>query len=194
MRLIYSSLVIVLYLGLAGCSGNPAPAPIVKIVSAPTTAPVDINAEYRLDSGDKLRIRVFGENQMSGEYDVGGNGDVGFPLIGNVQARGKTVHEFLDALKDKLKQGYLVDPQVTVDVLNYRPFYILGEVKQPGSYAYVSGMNVVNAVALAGGYTYRAKEELALIKRAKNPNVEEKASSQSQVLPGDVITIPERYF
>jgi protein involved in polysaccharide export with SLBB domain len=191
MRLMY---LIVVLLSLAACGGNTTPTPLAKPIATTASTPIDINAEYRLDSGDKLRIRVFGENQMSGEYDVGGNGDVGFPLIGNVQARGKTVHEFLDALKDKLKQGYLVDPQVTVDVLNYRPFYILGEVKQPGSYAYVSGMNVVNAVALAGGYTYRAKDDIALIKRAKNPSVEEKAGAQSQVLPGDVITIPERYF
>jgi protein involved in polysaccharide export with SLBB domain len=94
-----------------------------------------------------------------------------------------------------LKPDYLKDPRVSVEVLNYRPFYIIGEVKKPGSYAYVSGMTVVNAIALAGGYTYRARENKFLVTRATDPkNIKHPADHDTQVLPGDVIEVPERFF
>lgn len=94
-----------------------------------------------------------------------------------------------------MKPDYLKDPRVSVEVLNYRPFYIIGEVKKPGSYAYVSGMTVVNAIALAGGYTYRARENNILVTRATDPkNIKHPADHDTQVLPGDVIEVPERFF
>lgn len=198
----YTAVLLSLLLLVSACGGYVRPAgtaastPLPVVVAAPGDAPtaVDIASDYQLDTGDRLRVRVFGEEQMTGEYDVDSGGNVTFPLIGIVAVRGQTATAFSDALKEKLKQGFLIDPQLTVDVLNYRPFYIIGEVKQPGSYAYVNGMNVVNAVALAGGFTYRAKEDVALIKRAKNPSAEELGGPQTIVLPGDVIAIPERYF
>ncbi len=150
---------------------------------------------YKLGSGDRVKVTVFGHDDLSGRFLVGGNGDVALPLIGKVRAGGLTVAEFEIRVVDALKPDYLKNPRVSVEVLNYRPFYIIGEVKQPGSYAYVSGMTVVNAIALAGGYTYRARGNNIYVTRATDPkNVKRPADHDTQILPGDVIEVPERYF
>ena len=152
-------------------------------------------AEYRLGAGDRVKVTVFGHTDLSGRFLVGGNGVVALPLIGKVLADGLTVGEFEERVVAALKPDYLKNPRVSVEVLNYRPFYIIGEVKQPGSYAYVSGMTVVNAIALAGGYTYRARENKIYVTRATDPkNVKHPADHDTQILPGDVIEVPERYF
>ena len=151
--------------------------------------------EYRLGTGDQLRVTVFGQEDLSGEFKVGSNGEISLPLIGKVAALGRTLQELELAVIDKLKPDYLRNPQVSIDVLNYRPFYIIGEVKSPGSYPYVGGMRVVNAVAMAGGFTYRARENKLLITRAENPEGEPEIAEQNTlVLPGDVIKVPERFF
>jgi polysaccharide export outer membrane protein len=151
--------------------------------------------EYRSGSGDKLRITVFGHEDLSGEFQVDGSGNISVPLIGNVEAGDKTAQELESAIVYKLRPDYLKNPQVSVEVLNYRPFYILGEVKNPGSYAYVNGMTVVNAIALSGGYTYRGRENEVFIIRANDPErSKEPASHDTIVLPGDVIEVPERFF
>ena len=97
-------------------------------------------------------------------------------------------------IAQKLQDGYLVDPQVSVEVLNYRPFYILGEVKAPGSYQYVNGMNVLNAVALAGGFTYRAKQDEFILQRGGSNTAGSEVGIDAPILPGDVITVQERFF
>lgn len=151
--------------------------------------------DYQLGPGDLLRIVVFGHEDLSGEFEVKGSGHVSLPLIREVKAQGLTLREFEQAVIDALKPDYLLNPRVSVDVLNYRPFYIIGEVKRPGSYPYVNGMTVVNAIALAGGYTYRAKEKEVLITRAGGPgNKQKPADHQTVVLPGDVIEVPERFW
>lgn len=151
--------------------------------------------EYRTGSGDKLRVTVFGHEDLSGEFQVDGSGYIAVPLIGNVEAGDRTAQELESAIVNKLKPDYLKNPRVSVEVLNYRPFYILGEVKNPGSYAYVNGMTVVNAVALSGGYTYRGREDEVLIIRANDPERKKQpASHDTIVLPGDVIEVPERFF
>ncbi len=151
--------------------------------------------EYELGAGDKVKVTVFGHDDLSGKFLVGGNGDVALPLIGKVPAGGLTVTELEARIVDALKPDYLKNPRVSVEVLNYRPFYIIGEVKKPGSYAYVSGMTVVNAIALAGGYTYRARENKIYVTRATDPkNVKRPADHDTQILPGDVIEVPERFF
>ena len=138
---------------------------------------------------------MFGQEDLSGEFKVGSNGEISLPLIGKVAALGRTLQELELAVIDKLKPDYLRNPQVSIDVLNYRPFYIIGEVKSPGSYPYVGGMRVVNAVAMAGGFTYRARENKLLITRAENPEGEPEIAEQNTlVLPGDVIKVPERFF
>lgn len=150
--------------------------------------------DYRLGSGDKLRVIVFGEDDLSGEFDVTGSGMVSLPLIGQVRAQGLTVDEFETAIRKKLLDGYLKNPRVSVEVLNYRPFYIIGEVNEPGQYPYTSGMSVLNAVAVAGGYTYRANEDRVYITRGDGDEQAYAAEQSIKVLPGDVVRVPERFF
>lgn len=157
-------------------------------------APNDI-AAYTLGSGDKIRVTVFGHEDLSGEFEVDGSGTVSLPLIRNVKAEGLTVRELEQTIAERLSPDFLRNPSVSVEVLNYRPFYIYGEVNKPGSYPYVSGMTVVNAVAMAGGFTYRARTGRVRIIRANDASRTPKdADRDTAVLPGDVIEVPERYF
>lgn len=176
---------IALYAGSAWAqvaSGSPAVAP-----STP--------AEYTLGPGDKLRITVHESPDLTGEFLVSGSGVVSMPLIGDVAAGGLTVRQLADAIAAKLTPDYLKNPRVSIEVLNFRPFDILGEVNKPGSYAYRPGMTILNAVAIAGGFTYRANKSTMYIKRGKDPEAqEEEATAETAVLPGDVIRIKERFF
>ncbi len=152
-------------------------------------------AEYVLGTGDKIKMTVYGEDDLSGEYEVGSTGVVAMPLIGEIPASSLTVREFEGAVRTKLSSGYLRDPRVNVQVINYRPFFILGEVAKPGSYPYVNGMTVLNAVALAGGYTYRANSGGVVVVHANDPEkAEQKAKEDATVMPGDIIRVPERFF
>jgi polysaccharide export outer membrane protein len=152
--------------------------------------------EYQLGSGDKVRITVFGEADLSGEYEIDGTGVVAFPLIGEVKAVGGTARDLEKAIAGKLSDGFLKKPTVSVEVLTYRPFFILGEVRRPGSYPYKNGLTVLNAVAMAGGYTYRAKSNRWLVTRGSKKEWQEREISKGDfsVLPGDTIFIPERFF
>jgi polysaccharide export outer membrane protein len=150
---------------------------------------------YRLGTGDKLRLIVFGEDDLGGEYVVDGGGQVRLPLIGQVRAAGLTVREFETEVKGKLDEGYLKDARVSAEVTNYRPFYIIGEVNKAGEYPYVNGMSVLNAVALAGGYTYRASSSYVYVRR--NGSAKElsmRADQTTKIQPGDIIRVPERFF
>ena len=152
-------------------------------------------AAYKLGAGDQIKVTVFGQEDLSGQFLVDGTGIISLPLIGNVRAGNVTTRELEEAIVDKLKPDYLKNPRVSVEVLNYRPFYIIGEVKNPGSYPYVSGMSIVNAVALAGGFTYRAREDRIFITRgADQTRTKQEATRDTVVLPGDVIEVPERFF
>lgn len=154
-----------------------------------------IQASYELGSGDRIKVTVFGHPDLSGEFAIDGSGRVSLPLIKDVQAAGLSVTEFEEAVVAKLSPDYLINPKVSVEVLNYRPIYIIGEVKNPGRYAYVSGMTVLTAVALAGGYTYRAKTTKAFITHARHVSENKQTVDQDAVvLPGDVIEIPEKYW
>lgn len=153
----------------------------------------DVN--YTLGSGDKLRITVFGEETLSGEFLVPGEGKIAFPLIGDVRASGLTVDELQKGIEAKLRDGYLKDPHVSIEVLNYRPFYILGEVMKPGEYPYTNGLTVLNAVATANGFTYRADTHKVYIKRPDSPTEEKMPlTSTTPVHPGDTIRVGERFF
>lgn len=157
------------------------------------TAP--LVAEYRLGAGDKVRVTVYNEDTMSGEYEVDGSGMLSLQLIGSVRVLGMSIPEVTALIVDRLKQGYLQNPSVAIEVLNYRPFYVLGEVKEPGKYPYVSGMTVLNAIALAGGYTYRGKKTYAQVIRADDASkVERRVAPNDIVMPGDIIRVPERIF
>lgn len=159
----------------------------------PGTAPDDTG--YRLGSGDRVHIIVFGQNNLTGDYQVDGSGMLQFPLIGQVHAGGMTAAELQQAIMSKLSPDYIRNPSVSVEVMNYRPFFIVGEVNKAGSYPYVSGMTVLSAVALAGGFTYRAKDNAYKISRIENgQRVTLGANNDTPVFPGDIITIPERFF
>lgn len=185
---------------LAACTDGPrggTPLPAVAAsqgASATPDLPPDAIADYVLGTGDKLRVIVFGEPDLSGEFDVSGSGNVALPLIGQVRAMGLTLSQFEDAAEAKFSEGYLNSPRVSVEVLNYRPFYIYGEVANSGQYPYTSGMTVLNAVAVAGGYTYRANSDRVLITRGDGAEQEYPASQAVKVLPGDIVRIPERFF
>jgi len=150
---------------------------------------------YKLGTGDKVRVTVYGETDLSGEFDVDSSGAVRLPLIGQVAAAGLTVHDFEQRVTAKLAGRYLLNPQVSVEITAYRPFFIIGEVNKPGQYAFVNAMNVVTAVALAGGYTYRADDEDVYIRRnGGSREVERPADETTKIYPGDIIRIGERFF
>jgi protein involved in polysaccharide export with SLBB domain len=150
---------------------------------------------YVLAPGDKLRISVFNENEMSREYEVDSAGKVTLALIGAVQASGRTPSELQEGLREALGKGYLRNPKVSVEVSSYRPFYVIGEVTRAGEYPFKNGMNVISAVAVAGGYSYRANNTTIYIRRADEP-VERayEASNGVMVYPGDIVRVPERFF
>ena len=188
-----------LIIGISGCASSGQSSAASPSSAAPTSTSQQLSKpdpalDYRLGSGDKLRVIVFGEDDLSGEFDVTGSGKVSLPLIGQVQAAGLTLDEFEAEVTRSLKQGYLTNPKVSVEVLNYRPFYIIGEVDKPGQYPYTNGMNVLNAVAVAGGFTYRAREDEVFITRDGEKEKAYAADQAVRVLPGDIVRIPERYF
>ena len=189
--------------GLPGPSVQPSVPPSARLAATqPSSASVAAIAggpqdeSYKLGSGDKLKLVVYGENDLGGEYLVDGAGQVQLPLLGQVPAAGMTVHDFEAAVGGKfVSEGYLKDPRVSVEVENYRPFYIIGEVKSPGQYPYVNGMNALNAVALAGGYTYRADDKDVYIRRNGSSKEQEVPADQTtRINPGDIIRVDERIF
>ena len=154
-----------------------------------------VDTVYKLGSGDKLKITVYEEPDLSGEFEIDGSGVLAMPLVGNINAGGKDIRTLEKKLLEKLSNGYLVNPRISIEIMNFRPFFILGEVNEPGSYPYVSGLTVVNAVALAGGYTHRARTGRVTIIRGKGKNKEEfEAEEDSSVMPGDSIRVSERFF
>ncbi|WP_419319512.1 polysaccharide biosynthesis/export family protein [Caulobacter sp. ErkDOM-E] len=161
----------------------------------PPPAAAAQDGAYLLGSSDKVRVTVYGEPTLSGEFFVTGSGLVSLPLIGEVKAAGLTLSQFQQAVQTSLSDGYLKDPRVSAEVLTFRPFYILGEVSKPGTYPYTSGLTVMNAVATAGGYTYRADKKQVFVKR--NGATEEQKLTLDPtvtVAPGDTIRIGERFF
>ena len=175
-------------------SRSSAASPEASPPAGSEASPISIDA-YRLGAGDKIRVTVFGHEDLSGEFEVDGSGNVSLPLIRNIKAEGQTVGQLEQAIAGRLSPDYLRDPSINVEVLNYRPFFIYGEVNQPGSYPYVNGMKVVNAVAIAGGFTYRARTSKVRIIRGADPSRKpQDADRDTAVLPGDVIEVPERYF
>ena len=180
---------------LAACAGSsgPPPTPPLPPVSGGASADL-VTSSYRLGSGDRVKITVFRHEDLSGEFALDGAGNFAMPLIGEVQAYGLTTRELEARLQQKLQDGYLVEPQVSVEVLNYRPFYILGEVKTPGAYPYVNGMTVLNAVALAGGFSYRAKQSDFLLQRGGSNSGSNEVQGDAALLPGDIVTVQERFF
>jgi polysaccharide export outer membrane protein len=150
---------------------------------------------YRLGSGDKVKITVFHQDDLNGEYTIDGTGNISLPLIGSIAAKNLTVEELDAKLKDMLSPDFLLNPKITIQVLNYRPFYIMGEVASPASYPYVSGMTYLTAVAIAGGFTYRAKKETVFVIHGNDSSQKEtEIKVDMPVIPGDIIRVDERLF
>lgn len=151
-------------------------------------------ADYRLGSGDQLRITVFGETELTGLFQVGSQGTIAYPLVGDVQAAGLTVLEFTENLQVALRE-FVRQPNVSIEVANYRPFFILGEVQRPGTYPYSASLTVLNAVATAGGFTYRANRNRIFIRHAAEPTEHlYPLTITTPVLPGDTVRVGERLF
>lgn len=159
-----------------------------------TTQSQEVTA-YALGSSDRLRVTVFGHPDLSGEFEVDGTGAISMPLIGQIRAIGLSTVEFEKAIAERLSDGYVLNPRVSAEVINYRPFYILGEVGRPGEYPYTSGLTVQNAVAAAGGFTYRANKRVVFIKSIDvDQEIAYDLTPSTVVKPGDTIRIGERIF
>ncbi|WP_213981322.1 polysaccharide biosynthesis/export family protein [Sphingomonas sp. dw_22] len=172
---------------LSACSGQ---APVAGAGSTPPSA-----AAFKLSPGDKLKVVTYGESSLTGDFEISPSGAISFPLIGEIQAAGLQPDDVSHAIEDKLKQGYLLEPKVSTQVLNFRPIYILGEVNKPGEYPYVQGLTIRGAVAKADGFTYRANQKKVFVKRSGEAGeTVYPLTADFAVLPGDTIRFAERYF
>jgi protein involved in polysaccharide export with SLBB domain len=158
------------------------------------TAPANLD-DYRLGAADKVRILVYNEPNLSGEFSVNSGGVLSIPLIGDVVALNRTTTDIRKEIERRLSDGYLRAPQVSIDVLEFRPFYILGEVNKPGDYPYSAGLTVLKAVATANGFTYRADQKHFFLKHpGDTTETKYSVSTDLPLQPGDTIRIAERYF
>jgi protein involved in polysaccharide export with SLBB domain len=188
LKLMLAAALMAIVLSLGGCRKA---APIVAI--SQTAA----DTEYRLASGDKIRVIVFGEETLTGEYVLTSAGNLSFPLVGNIPANNRTVEQLQADLTRALADGYINNPRVSIQVLSFRPFYILGEVNRPGEYPVSTGLTIQQAVAAAGGYTYRANTKRIFLKRANETQerlINLRAQPNLVVRAGDTIRISERHF
>lgn len=153
-------------------------------------------SDYLLGPGDKVQVTVFGHPDLSTQPTVNANGNIAVPLLGQVKATGLTVSDLQLALEKALDKDYVANPRVSIEVITYRPFFILGEVQKPGKYDYIAGINVRMAVAIGGGYTRRALEEPVSILRADREGKQQRLSvtQDSLVLPGDTLEVDRRLF
>lgn len=182
------ALVLLALLTIGACSSVPSAPPEAAQGATPA-------AEYTLGTGDRLRLTVFNEPTLSGEFEIDASGVISIPLIGNIKALGETPRQLEQAISTKLASGYMRDPRVNIEVLKYRPFYIIGEVSKPGEYPYRNGMNLMSAVAVAGGFSYRANDKAVYIRRAgQTQEYSYPAATTTMVYPGDIVRIPERLF
>jgi polysaccharide biosynthesis/export protein len=158
-------------------------------------AAYEFGTGYRVGAGDRLSIRVVGEQDLTGEYIVDATGVLSMPYVKSVPVSGLNTGQIESLIERRLKEGYLRDPKVSVQAINLRPFYIMGEVNTGGSFAYQPGMTVQNAIAIAGGYGTRADKTLVLLtRRTANGTNTYKVPVTTQVYPGDTVYIRERWF
>ena len=180
---------------LLAASGLGARLSAPASAQAQTLAPAEPAASYVLGPNDRIRLKVYGESDITGEYEVDNSGNVSVPLAGHLKAAGLTTRQLERSITSALSKGIVRDPRVNVEIALYRPYYILGEVKKSGEYPYRLGLTVMDAVASAGGFTYRANENKVYLRRSGG-GVEEVHALDAPVpvFPGDNIRIPERYF
>jgi polysaccharide biosynthesis/export protein len=173
----------------------PPAAAMAQAPAAPGVGPVIEEPAYMLDAGDKLRVVVFGQEGLSNSYSVDAAGMITMPLIGAVQAHGRSTTGLSRAIADKLRNGYIREPHVAVEIEAYRPFFILGEVTAPGQYPYVANMTAQTAIAIAGGFTPRADKKTVEVSRSADGQLYRgKVPLAFQVRPGDTVLVRERWF
>jgi len=177
--------------------GAPQPASyaVRRVAQVVPVAVAFEDGPYTLDSGDRLRIVVFGQDALSNNYTVDAQGQVTLPLAGAIQARGLTTAQLNSAIAGRLKSGYVRDPSVAVEIDTYRPFFVLGEVTFPGQYPYVPNMTVENAIAIAGGFTPRAaKDKVTITRKVQGEPSRFVLPLRYPLRPGDTIEVSERWF
>jgi polysaccharide biosynthesis/export protein len=188
--------------GLFASAALPPPIPASRNAAPPqyepdpvAYSPAESNKPYTLDAGDRLRIVVFGQDGLSNSYVVDASGYIAMPLIGSVLARGATTDQLSGRIADKLRQGYIKEPHVAVEIEAYRPFFILGEVTQPGQYPFVADMTVETAVAIAGGFSPRAYRKTVTITRIVHGEPQRMTvPTNFSLRPGDTVNVQERWF
>ncbi|MFK4823823.1 polysaccharide biosynthesis/export family protein [Paenochrobactrum sp. BZR 588] len=173
-------------LSLSGCSGyRPAPDSFYKVLNQP----------YILDAGDRIRVTVFEQSDLTNTYNVDPAGFISFPLIGNIPARGKTLKQLEAEISNHLRNGYLRQPNVSVEIDRYRPVFIMGEVGAAGQYSYVPGMTAQKAIAAAGGFSPRANQsDIDITRQIKQEIITGRVMISAPIMPGDTIYVRERLF
>ncbi|UWU76888.1 polysaccharide export protein [Bradyrhizobium huanghuaihaiense] len=172
-----------------------ASAPMPVGYAAPMAGPVRYDASYHLDAGDKLRVVVYGQEGLTNSYAIDAGGSITMPLIGAVPARGRTTAGLAGEIGARLRNGYIREPSVAVEIDTYRPFFILGEVSAPGQYPYVPNMTVESAVAIAGGFSPRAKRDVVTVTHSENGGAMRAVVPLGTPLaPGDTVFVGERWF
>lgn len=192
MRLAAPSLVLVLLLGGSAWASDGLRRSEIETVTVDAQRH---DTDYRLGAGDKVRVTVYNETDLSGEFQIDGTGYVRLPLIGQVRAAGQTAHQLEGAVALSLADGYLRNPRVSIEVTTYRPFYIIGQVNRPGQYPYTSNMSAIDAVGVAGGFTEHAVESTIHIRHeGDNKELDVPADESVKIRPGDVVRVDQTLF
>ncbi|WP_137044784.1 polysaccharide biosynthesis/export family protein [Pseudolabrys sp. FHR47] len=180
---------------LAGCTGGPATYQDTQASSYGPPPTRGTAGPYVLGPGDKVRLKIYGDADVNGDYEVNSAGFVSIPLVGQVKAAGLTTPQLENALMARMRGKVANDPKVNVEITTYAPFYVHGEVKKAGIYPFQPGLTVADAIATAGGLTYRANEDKVLLRRAgSNETVIVPVEGSVRVYPGDNLRVAERYF
>jgi polysaccharide export outer membrane protein len=157
---------------------------------------IDPAEGYRIEPGNRVRVIVFNEQNLSGDFTVDHTGNISLPLVGTIAASGVTAKVLVERIQERLRrENYMQDPNVAVEVQTFRPFYVLGEVRQPGEFPYTTGVTVLSAIARAGGYDYRAMQnEVVLVRQVDGEQKEYRAVERTPLLPGDIVKVMEKRF
>jgi protein involved in polysaccharide export with SLBB domain len=187
-------IVLMIFIGSIVSACSPTSS-MLGVAGAPTPPIVGDSSQVKLENGDKLKVAVYNEPQLSGEYVVDTGGAITFPLVGQVVVAGMDARGAEEALRKRLSGRFLVNPKLSVEIISQRPFYMMGEVGKPGEFPYRPGLNVVAAIALAGGFTPRASQGAVTIRRAANGQIVDVPVDPSvAIFPGDMVTVAERLF
>jgi polysaccharide export outer membrane protein len=195
MRILAFSLTLLLAGGLGAQAATPADGLRRDVPETVVVQGTRGDSDYKLGAGDKVRVTVYGEEDLSGEFQIDGNGYVRLPLIGQIQAGGHSAYQLEGNVESALENGYLKNPRVSIEVTTYRPFYIIGQVSRPGQYPYTSNMSALDAVGVAGGFTDHAVESTLYIRHEGEAKENEVPADETvKIRPGDVVRVEQTSF